>query len=784
MKEREEKFIPLSEAEKHSEYSADYLKLRARQGKLKAEKVNRRWMTTLGWLEKYEKRMDKYWDLRKKKGLTPEEAEEKIEKLKKAKERVKKLRKVDVKREDDKDIPSFPKLAPVLKRSAAAVLVSLLVVGGVWGFQKIEMQDGFGSLSSFRETLEEDFGYYLSGLEDISVGGAKRAEEVLDGGVIKGKEGVKTEWLRWRKGFVKNSLEVLYSLQSGFDDYVLGMREMFQEAEDLGGGMKRVSEKLAGSAVKTGRSMEVTHFRLNKIFEKRFFSSLVEKVSRFDRKMSGRIRRFNERLKKEIAWIVSYEARTFKGFYKYARGRLAQALRLSGKRIRISLSGLEKLLKEGASGVASVGESVQGLLSLFGGFGKNLQSDWDRYVQGLKNLVSGKDRVPEKIIYITPARNGDDYKRELEGLNKRIEELAQKKFEERVITKEVKVSEVTRVNQIEKVERVTRVVDEKELAEIKKRVDKWEDELEELEEMTYKIKSRPTSTSPSNAPVYVGSQGVEVGGHAIFSSLGVSGSTSTKTLGVGGEASFGSNSGDSFTVRSSSSFSAPVVVSSTLTVSGDMDTSGVFTLTESGGGVWKMGDVAGRLDYDGDMTVQSGGSLTLASSNGGDIVMNADSGRISAATGSDFYTSGGHPIRKAGEEILVASVPIYRYDIPSQTGSESYVRVSKYIENISELALPSAMEGTERVYKLVIKYSDDIDSGEVSNWRVWRPVAGEEADSFEVDGREAADLSEGQAYLTSEIEISDSDWQVEVKVPAGKTIRIHEIYLIAYDEIQ
>ncbi len=45
--------ISLTLAADHSPYSSEYLSLRARQGKLRAEKRGRVWMTTLGWLEDY-----------------------------------------------------------------------------------------------------------------------------------------------------------------------------------------------------------------------------------------------------------------------------------------------------------------------------------------------------------------------------------------------------------------------------------------------------------------------------------------------------------------------------------------------------------------------------------------------------------------------------------------------------------------------------------------------------------------------------------------------------------
>lgn len=48
-----EEYISLKEAAKYCPYSPDYLKLRARQGKLKAFKKDRNWFTTKEWIEEY-----------------------------------------------------------------------------------------------------------------------------------------------------------------------------------------------------------------------------------------------------------------------------------------------------------------------------------------------------------------------------------------------------------------------------------------------------------------------------------------------------------------------------------------------------------------------------------------------------------------------------------------------------------------------------------------------------------------------------------------------------------
>ena len=54
-------YISLQEATRFCNYSQDYLKLRARQGKLKAIKIGRNWVTTKDWLREYSERVEKYW---------------------------------------------------------------------------------------------------------------------------------------------------------------------------------------------------------------------------------------------------------------------------------------------------------------------------------------------------------------------------------------------------------------------------------------------------------------------------------------------------------------------------------------------------------------------------------------------------------------------------------------------------------------------------------------------------------------------------------------------------
>jgi hypothetical protein len=60
MGEEKKEYISLNEATNYCSYSQDYLSLRARQGKLKAVKFGRNWVTRKGWLSDYLKRVEEY----------------------------------------------------------------------------------------------------------------------------------------------------------------------------------------------------------------------------------------------------------------------------------------------------------------------------------------------------------------------------------------------------------------------------------------------------------------------------------------------------------------------------------------------------------------------------------------------------------------------------------------------------------------------------------------------------------------------------------------------------
>lgn len=230
----------------------------------------------------------------------------------------------------------------------------------------------------------------------------------------------------------------------------------------------------------------------------------------------------------------------------------------------------------------------------------------------------------------------------------------------------------------------------------------------------------------------------------------------------------------------------------TLTVNGDTLISGVLTVATSGLPQLVLENDGESLKFSVDATntemVASQDmiidSLTGEIRTGSNVsLLNASNATVSGAT----FLSGANDatVRSSGEYVLRASVPIYPYSMPAQTASTNYVRVSKQFATSSSLAssTPTEIPGTTRRYAFLINYADNVPSVQITEWRVYRPEAAATSTSFSFPGQELASLDEGYPYLTDFYSLPDNDWQLEVKVPSGYSIRIFNILLLVYDKV-
>lgn len=72
LRNQKENYITLFEAAKLCSYSEPYLRLRARQGKLKSIKLGKKWMTTAGWIGDYKKHVAEWRETSEAKRSVPE----------------------------------------------------------------------------------------------------------------------------------------------------------------------------------------------------------------------------------------------------------------------------------------------------------------------------------------------------------------------------------------------------------------------------------------------------------------------------------------------------------------------------------------------------------------------------------------------------------------------------------------------------------------------------------------------------------------------------------------
>jgi hypothetical protein len=139
---------------------------------------------------------------------------------------------------------------------------------------------------------------------------------------------------------------------------------------------------------------------------------------------------------------------------------------------------------------------------------------------------------------------------------------------------------------------------------------------------------------------------------------------------------------------------------------------------------------------------------------------------------------------KKGDYVLRASLPIFKFPLPAQTTSTEFVAVSKEISpSLLSASLPDSFSGSQRMFALLLNFADDIPQTASSSWRINFSTLPDI--DFEFQGQALSSLDVGFPHFKKEIQgLTDDSWQLEVKVPAGGTIRIFNAFLLVFDKIQ
>ena len=654
-----DEYISLQEATEYCDYSQEYLSLRARQGKLKAKKFGRNWVTTKEWLDEYLENNGTYNNHNKveaqKVSFPPENLP--IEKI------------------------------PALRFGFISVLVFVLISAGCV-FGKESFKNVYQDLNSI--------------VIEISQSGDFAIKEILND--------------------TKNSYIQIFSLvqkiNENLDSHFTTLVSNFSEgldisAEKLGDEINFVFTFAGMNARSVANDVSSYIYIVGgagDIIVGNTTGVLFETVSDIPQSFIT--------VSKDINNTIAATIRNMNmGGEEITEGLAA----ISAPQISLPTISLPKItigkwfksqIKEIALGISAIPEVFR--MSYFNA--NKLVEEKIKQTQG--NISEGVKAIAEGVA----------------GLFKQKTITEKETIVEKETIKEVEVSKVTKIEPIKEITKETIVtkIDDEELKKLKAQlagITLWGADIENLREITKKLQANPTYISAPSAPIYVGSQGIQVGGMGNFVFLAVTGSAGISELGVSGSTTLGSNTSDLLTVNAASVFNSSITAQNDLNVAGNIIVTG--TVTANG-----------------------------------------------------FYTEGGNPIREQGEEMLIGSVSVFPYGMPVQTSdSTQFIRVSKHFADTSAISLPAALIGTTRIYKLAINYADDIAVASTSDWQVVNAAGDDVSESFTLSGAAMSSFDEGIPSLTGTVTIPDTDWQIEVKVPAGKTIRIFQIYLLAYDKI-
>ena len=133
-----------------------------------------------------------------------------------------------------------------------------------------------------------------------------------------------------------------------------------------------------------------------------------------------------------------------------------------------------------------------------------------------------------------------------------------------------------------------------------------------------------------------------------------------------------------------------------------------------------------------------------------------------------------------GEYILRSSLPIFKFPVPAQTeDSDIFVAVSKEISPaVLNNALPAAFPGSARKFTFLINFADTIPTNASSTWQ-----ATGTAIEFDITGQNLDQLDEAVSHLSPFFSPPENDWQLRVQIPLDTKIRIFNIFLLIFDQI-
>lgn len=633
-------YISLQEATKYCNYSQEYLSLRARWGKLKAVKIGRNWVTKKEWVEKYEVSIEDY--------------NRKVKRIEKVKKEI---------------LP--PENLPIGEFEFRPII------------QPLE-PSGFRPVEKIRKAAS------LLKLRDIRIS---------------------STGLRF--AFAFTLVLVLIIITGVF--FKASLKDVLKQVSPYTYIIANITDDISKGTTK---------------IVKQSFTSVFEDLN--NQVISKITTKINEDEISSAA--IVYTRDTFKEYGQWLGSNLRNQTLTIQNSIHKGVQGIAEICRGPSSAIGSASHQVTKALTY--PFRTVYQ-----FVSQFRQVSLLQEDVLKEI-----RSNTKDLIQGVEFLKKELKGLKEEGITIKETIKEVEVSRVTRIEPVKEITREVIKIDDEALAQLRVQVTTfatWEQDIENLKEITQKLKARPTYTPASTAPIYIASQGLQVGGHGTFVSLGVSGSAGVGNLGVGGSTSLGRNSSDKLTVQATSTFQSPITINAALTVSGKLTTT-TFQITSSpSAGYVLTSDASGSATWT-DVS-STGGPWTLSDTNlyPDDTSYNVAIGAADAGTAKLYI---------AGSVGIGETTPSYELDVNGNIRATGQVRAE-----IAQGTTPLIVNSTTWVANLNADLLDGHDSSAFGDATLAKQDIILDRIGQETDAASMSDsLFAGQQYIADNMGVGDA----------------------------
>ena len=123
------------------------------------------------------------------------------------------------------------------------------------------------------------------------------------------------------------------------------------------------------------------------------------------------------------------------------------------------------------------------------------------------------------------------------------------------------------------------------------------------------------------------------------------------------------------------------------------------------------------------------------------------------------------------------------YDLPVQRSTvcdNEYATISRILE---DYPFSSAYTGTTRKHKFIVRYATSDTTNSIT-FSVYNATDAVETNTFTCPTTASTDLAKGEACIQEAIIPTDTDdWYLRVQGTTGLTVKIYQVCLAAYDEI-